>query len=157
MEWVIQWLFLLLSLGVFLYWIKHPPFRDWALVFFSTGYFSIFIAVIFVEEKSFAFPVRFLPEYFSTNVLYEFVFFPIICVLYNYTTFGSTIERAMGQAVLYSLLLTAAEFWFLKRTELIVYHRWNLMHTFISIIIFLIFTRYVLKWLGEPDPKKMRS
>jgi len=139
MDWIILWFFLIVSIFIFSIWLIKPPFKNWTHIFFFTGYFSIFIAVILTEEKYFEFPVRFLPKYFSSSILFEFLVLPIICVLFNQVTWASKITGTVGYSSLFSLILTTFEGWFLKHTHLIVYYKWSLWHTFFLYLFSLFF------------------
>lgn len=147
MEWVINWTFLILSLGILFYWIRNPPFKDWPLVFFSTGYVSIILAVVLVEKGWFSFPVRFLSEHFQSSILYEYMILPVISVFYNSTTYVSKTKGIIVQAILYSIPLTVLEFLMERHSDLIEYHKWTLVHTFISLILLFISIRYLIAFL----------
>ena len=147
MEWVIKWIFLLISLGILFYWIRNPPFKDWPLVFFSTGYFSVLIAVVLVEKGWFSFPTRFLSEHFQSSILYEYLILPVISVFYNRTTYFSKMIGILGQAILYSIPMTVIELLMEKYSDLIEYHKWTLLHTFLSLILLFVCIRYLIAFL----------
>ncbi|MEW9671126.1 CBO0543 family protein [Ammoniphilus sp. 3BR4] len=147
MEWVINWTFLILSLGILFYWIRNPPFKDWPLVFFSTGYVSIILAVVLVEKGWFSFPVRFFSEHFQSSILYEYMILPVISVFYNSTTYVSKTKGIIVQAILYSIPLTVLEYLMERHSDLIEYHKWTLVHTFITLILLFISIRYLIAFL----------
>lgn len=130
-------------MAIIIYWIFKPPFNEWALVYFMSGFIAVFIAVILVEHERFEFPIRFLSAYFSTSLLYEYLVLPISCVLFNKTSYFSSFKRSFVIACVYSIALTVAELILLLQTELIIYHNWTLLHTFVSLILFLLASKYL--------------
>lgn len=147
MEWVINWTFLIVSLGILFYWMCNPPFKDWPLVFFSTGYFSILLAVVLVEKGWFSFPVRFLSEHFQSSILYEYLILPVISVFFNRTTYFSRMIGILVQAILYSIPLTVLEFLMERYSDLIEYHKWTVLHTFLSLILIFVGIRFLIALL----------
>ncbi|WP_404452005.1 hypothetical protein LG329_16885 [Virgibacillus necropolis] len=145
MESVILWAFFIIGIALLCYSLKKLPFKEWILVYLLTSYFSIVIGVLVVEENMLYYPVKFLNEHFESNLLFEYLWFPIITIYFYRTTYHSRYFGILLQGVLYISVLTFFEMLFEKYTDIIEYHTWTWMHTFASALFLIIFIRTFVK------------
>ncbi|MBB6450730.1 hypothetical protein HNR44_002720 [Geomicrobium halophilum] len=132
--------------------LRKKPVKDWIIVFCSTGFLAPLIAKIVVKQKRLAFPIRFLPKYFNTHVLYEHLILPLFCVWFNQTTSRSKMGGMIGQALLYSGVHTVIEFVLERKTDLIIWKRWTCLHNIVSLTVIFLGSRGILftsKWLSK--------
>ncbi|KKI91743.1 hypothetical protein WQ54_12975 [Bacillus sp. SA1-12] len=142
MEMVILWLLLIIGIVLFLFSFRKPPIKHWVLIYLLASYFSIFLGVIVVEENMLTYPVKFLDQYFSSSILYEYLLFPVVCMYFYQTTYRSKLIGIIGQALLYTAALTVTEFLFERYTDLIEYLSWTWLHTFLSIFFLMLILRF---------------
>ncbi|MBD1378763.1 CBO0543 family protein [Metabacillus arenae] len=149
MEKIILWLLVIIGIILFVISFKKPPFKNWIIVFLLTSYFAEFLGVLVVEEKMLEYPKRFLSSYFSSSILYEYLLFPVVCVYFCQTTYTSKFLSIVFQCILYTSALTITEVFFEKNTDLIKYHSWTWMHTFISTFILMMFIRFLIQMINK--------
>lgn len=112
--------------------------KDWGIVFFSSAFFISFIANIIIKGNKVRHTIRFLPQYFQTSVLYEYLMLPLVCVWYNQSTYRSKIPGIIVQALLYSGIHTIIEGMLEKKTALVSWKHWTWLHNMCSLtLIFL--------------------
>ncbi|MTI81947.1 MAG: hypothetical protein FH758_13940 [Firmicutes bacterium] len=143
-EWIITWAAVIISLVALLFSLSKPPIKDWIIVYFLKAFISLNIAVFLVAQERFIFPVRFLPEVYQTSILFDLLVFPILCVLYNQTSYKSNLRSIIIQSVLYSGIMTAIEVWLERYTKLIEYINWSWLHTFAYLIITFLAVRAIM-------------
>ena len=141
MERYIQWSAIVIFAIVLAFALRQPPLKDWLLVFFLKSYLAILVSTWITAQGRIEYPARFLPQIFSNSILFEVFVFPILCVVYNQTTYRSGLKGVIGQAALYSAAMTALEFWLERNTELITYLRWSWASTFIWLFVSFLFVR----------------
>lgn len=118
--------------------LRRKNIKDWGIVFFSSGFFVSFIANIIIKGNKVKHSVRLLPNYFQTNVLYEYLMLPLVCVWYNQTTNHSWIPGIISQALLYSAIHTLIEGFLERKTDLVQWKNWDWVHNIYSLtLIFL--------------------
>ncbi len=64
------------------YLFKGSKMRENLLVFFLKGVISILLDSYVVGTKKIAYPVRPFSKIFSTNIIYDLLFFPILSVIW---------------------------------------------------------------------------
>lgn len=129
---------------------KHV--KEWGIVFFATGFVVTFLAQIVVGGKKLKYTIRPMPKYFDTNVLYEHLILPLLCVWFNQVTYHAKWWSIIGQALLYSSIHTLIEYVLEKKTDFIKWHRWKWYHNVASLMSVFIGSRGVLalfKWLSQ--------
>ncbi|MDQ0875794.1 hypothetical protein QFZ77_004453 [Paenibacillus sp. V4I3] len=151
---IIQWSVFVLSLISLLIILKKSLIGDCLYVYLITVFFSSFIPVILIEQHYYEHPVRFLSQYFSSAVLFDYLAFPTLNVLFNLTTKRSKLVGVLAQAVLYSALMTTVEFILERYTELIKYYSWTWMHSFVTLIAFFLFVRLLMSLIRTADERE---
>lgn len=77
------------------------------------------------------YPVRLLPKYYDTSILFELWVFPTLCVLYNQVTRTRGLWAIIYYAVLFSAGMTSIEYAIERESDLIKYIKWNLVYYFL--------------------------
>ncbi|MFC0272852.1 CBO0543 family protein [Metabacillus herbersteinensis] len=149
MERIILWLLLIIGIILLVFSLRKPPIKDWILIFLLASCFSIFLGVLVVEEKMLEYPISFLSEYFGSNLLYEYLLFPVVCIYFYQTTYYSRYLGITLQCVVYTSVLTIIEVLFEKYTDLIEYHTWTWIHTSISIFFLMMFIRIIVQLINR--------
>lgn len=129
--------FLLLCLN-----LRKLPIQDVFLLFLFAAYIGVILGTIVVEKEMLSYPVKpFDGEYFQSNLMFEMLLLPDICLYFYRTTFNSKWFQIIIQSVIYSGVLTLVEKLLEHYTDLITYYTWTWAYTFISVALFLILTR----------------
>lgn len=134
----------LFIIGLFLlpFTIKGKHIKDWIIIFLLKGFFSSIMDTFLIKRKKVSYPKRFLPRYFQINVLFDYLLFPITCVLFNQTTYNSNVLGIMFKALLFSIPMTAIETILEKNTKLIRFSKqWSSIHTLVSEMLTFMGTR----------------
>ncbi|WHY03241.1 CBO0543 family protein [Neobacillus sp. DY30] len=151
MERIILWSLLIIGITLLFSSLRKPPIKNWIIIFSLSSYFSTFVGVLVVEEKMLEYPVRFLSNYFSSSLLYEYLLFPVVCIYFYQTTYGSRYLNMVLQCILYTTVLTIIEVFFERYTELIKYHTWTWIYTFISTFILMMFIRFLMQLINSKE------
>jgi hypothetical protein len=140
-EWVIQWFFLIICLIALPFWLKSNYFQQWLLVYFLVATLSELITHFPISYRLFEFPVRFLPRFFESSILFDIVVFPTINVLFNWMTLLAPVKRIIILAIVISAGMTGLEYLLEKYTPLIHYYQWTALKSFVTIFLFLLVVR----------------
>ncbi|MFD2804623.1 CBO0543 family protein [Litchfieldia salsa] len=132
---------LLLGVVLLVFALRRPLILHSLLVFFVTAYFTTIIGVIVVEEKMIEYPVSFLDHYFDSSLLFEYFLFPIVNIYFYQMTYESQWIGVIVKATLLSAILTLIEYLFEVFTDLIEYHTWTWVLSFIGMFLFLLSMR----------------
>jgi hypothetical protein len=154
MDRIILWSMFIIGMVLLIFSLRKPLIKDTILVFIMKAYFSSFIGVIVVEEKMVEYPVRFLSKYFDASILFEYFLYPIMCVYFYQTTYHSSYAGIVLQCALYTAALTVIEVLCEKYTDLITYHTWTWMHSFISIFLLSLFVRIIVLLLNNIEKSR---
>ena len=149
MERTILWFLLLGGLILLYYGLRKPLTKDTIAVFLMKAYFSTFIGVIVVEEKMLEYPVGFLSGYFDSSILFEYLLYPVVCVYFYRTSYHSTYTGIIIQCALYTAAITIIEVILETYTDLITYHTWTWMYTFISVFLLSLSVRIIMLFVNK--------
>lgn len=149
MERIILWSLLIIGIALFFYSLRKPPIKDLILIFLLTSYFSIILGVLVVEEKMIEYPINFLRNYFSSSLLYEYLLLPVVSIYFYKATYYSRYPSIFLKCALYTSALTIVEVFLEKYTDLIEYHTWTWIYTFISIFFLMMFIRILMKFINK--------
>lgn len=151
MERIILWSLLIIGIALFFYSLRKPPIKDLILIFLLTSFFSIFLGVLVVEDKMIEYPINFLSNYFSSSLLYEYLLLPVVCIYFYQSTYYSRYPSMILKCALYTSVLTIIEVLLERYTDLIEYHTWTWIHSFISIFFLMMFIRISMKLINRLD------
>lgn len=116
-------------------------FRDWVVVYLFKSLIDFVWGSPVVNLKLIDYPVRLLPKFYNTCILFELWVFPIMCILYNQVTREKGLTSIVCYAVLFSAGLTAIEYPIELYTDLIHYIEWSWFTTFYTLIITFLLSR----------------
>lgn len=132
--------------------LRKLPVKDGLIIFLFASYIAVILGTIAVEEGMLYYPVKFLErKHFDSNLLFEMLILPVICLYFYRTTFQSKRFPILIQSILYSAVLTTFEFFLERYTPLIEYLKWTWVHTFISVFLFLILMRVFIGLINRKE------
>jgi len=132
---------LVVALLLLIFAVDWRYFRDWVAVFLFKSVLSFVWGSSVVERGLIEYPVRLLPGYFDTSVLFEIWVFPILCILYNQVTRERGLWPGLYYAVLLSAGMTAVEYPIELYTNLIRYIKWSWFTTFCTLTVTFLISR----------------
>lgn len=144
------------SLALLIFAVNWHYFRDWIALFFFKCTLDFIWGSAVENLDLLEYPVRLLPEYFETSLLFEAWVLPILCILYNQTTRKRGLGGIIWYALLFSALITAIEYPLELYTNLIKYKGWSwftsyytLTLTFLASRVFIAFYRWGCDYFGQ--------
>jgi len=139
-----QWIMLVaaaITLILLIFVVDWRYFRDWVVILLFKSLLDFVWGSPVENLKLIEYPVRLLPKYYDTSILFELWVFPVLCVLYNQVTR----ERGLGPIILFALLfsagMTAIEHVLEQYTDLIRYLDWSWFTTFYTLTITFLLSR----------------
>jgi hypothetical protein len=141
---LINWAVLIVSVATMVFVLKKPPIKDWIIVFFLKGFISLIGNNIFVSYGLLSYPDRLFPRIFQTTIVFDLFAFPVLCVVYNITSYKSSKAGIIVQAILYSIAATLFEVFLEVYTQVIEFHSWKWYHSFLFFISSFLVVRGVM-------------
>ena len=83
LEEIINIIAAIIGLGLFIFVVDWRYFRDWIVVFLFKGLLDFICGSPVRKLNLIEYPIRLLPHYYDTSILFELWIFPILCILYN--------------------------------------------------------------------------
>ncbi|MDU0200086.1 MULTISPECIES: CBO0543 family protein [Paenibacillus] len=151
MEYVILWAATILCFGSMFIWMLRKPIKDWLIIFLLKSVVTAITDCFIIAADLLDYPIRFFPKVFDTNIVFDFLVFPTLCVFYNITTQHSKLKSIFVQALLYSIPVTLLEFWAEKNTELITYKHWNAFVSLITLMATFLIVRGAIAIVRKVD------
>jgi len=130
-----------ITLLLLIFIVDWRYFRDWIVVFFFKCTLDFIWGGAVENLKLLEYPVRLLPKYFETSLLFEVWVFPVLCILYNQTTRTRGFGGIIWYALLFSAVMTAVEYLLELYTDLIEYHDWTWFTTFYTLMLTFLLSR----------------
>ncbi len=140
-ETIITLIAIIITLLLLIFVVDWRYFRDWIVVFLFICDLDFIWGSPVVNLKLLDYPVRLLPYYYNTSVLFELWVFPTLCVLYNQVTREKGLWPIIYYAALFSAGITAIEYPIELFTELIEYLNWSWFTSFYTIMITFLCSR----------------
>lgn len=131
----------MITLFLLIFVVDWRYFRDWVVVFLFKSVLDFAWGSPVVNLKLLDYPVRLLPHYYNTSILFELWVFPTACVLYNQVTRERGLWPIFYHAVLFSAVITAIEYPLELYTDLIKYLDWSWFTSFYTIMITFLCSR----------------
>lgn len=131
----------LITLSLLIFAVDWRFFRDWIVVFLFKSTIGFCWSSAVVKLKLITYPVRLLPHYFETFILFELWVFPVLSILYNQVTRERGLWPIVYYAILFSAGITAIEYPLELYTNLIHYIQWSWLTTFYTLIITFLLSR----------------
>ena len=129
------------TLLLFIFAVDWRYFRDWIVVFLFKGLLDFIWGSPVVTLNLIKYPIRFLPHYYETNIVFEVWVFPVLCILYNQITRERGFWPIIYYALLFSVVITAIEYPLELYTNLILYLEWSWLTTFVTLTITFLMSR----------------
>lgn len=85
-EQIIMTVSALFALFLLIFAVNWHYFRDWTVLFLYQGLLDFIWGSPVVSLKLIKYPVRLLPHYYETSILFELWVLPVLCILYNQAT-----------------------------------------------------------------------
>lgn len=130
--------------------IRKDSLRDWVIIFLLKGFLASFIDAIMTNKNLIKYPVRFMPQYFRINILFDYLLFPIMCVLFNQMTFQKSPKAILLISFILTIPMTAVEVILESKTKLITFKNgWKWYYTFISETLAFLFSRVFIAFVRK--------
>ncbi|MGO4886127.1 CBO0543 family protein [Anaerobacillus sp. MEB173] len=130
--------------------LRKPPIKDWLLVFLWNAVTNGIIDKIVVSYKTVKYPVRLLPKIFKTNILFDFLLYPIMTIIYNQLTEKDKPFFLFIKLFIFTIPMILIELLAERKTGLIKFKRgWKWYHSFISLNIKSLLTRLWIGWVRK--------
>lgn len=132
---------------------KKKPTKDWIIVFLIKAVYSIFWDTLVVKYKKVTYPVRLFPKLFKINVAFDFLLFPIACVIYNQLTYRKTnFWEIVLKAFYLSVPIIVIEIWLEKTKGFIKYKDgWNWFISFVTLTLSFWIVRLLMALIRKFD------
>ncbi|WP_378955210.1 CBO0543 family protein [Pelosinus sp. sgz500959] len=130
-----------ISLLLFIFVVDWKYFREWVVVFLFKALLDLIWGSPVVSLNLIKYPIRLLPHYYETSILFELWVFPILCILYNQVTRQRGLWPIVYYALLFSAGITAIEYPLERYTDLIEYIEWSWLTTFYTLTITFLISR----------------
>jgi len=131
----------IINLLLLIFAIDWRYFRDWVVVFLFKCVVDFIWGSPVVNLKLLDYPVRLLPQFYNTSILFELWVFPTLCVLYNQVTRERGFWPILYYAAVFSTVVTAIEYPIELYTDLIEYLNWSWFTSFYTIMITFLSSR----------------
>jgi hypothetical protein len=131
----------IITLLLLIFVVDWRYFRDWIVVYLFKCVLDFAWGSPVVNLKLLDYPIRLLPHYYNTSILFELWVFPVLCVLYNQVTRTQGLWPIIYYAVLFSAGITAIEYPIEVYTDLIEYLDWSWFTTFYTLMITFLCSR----------------
>ena len=123
-----------ITLLLFIFAINWRYFNEWIVVFLFKGLLDFIWGSPVVELNLIQYPIRLLPQFYETCILFELWVFPVLCILYNQVTRERGLWPIIYYALLFSAGITVAEYPLELYTDLIKYIQWSWLTTFFTLM-----------------------
>ncbi len=132
---------------------RKPKLNVWLTVFFLKGVISSIIDNIVVKSGRVKYPVRPLSKIFDINILYDYLFFPMLSVLWVRMSYNAKPLTMVIQSLCFSVPMSILQWVFAKKTKLFQWNNWTPLHTFVSVNFTLWIVRGFVGLLKKLEPK----
>lgn len=161
---VILRLITLVGLGGFMLFFRRGPIKDWFLVYLFKALISAITDTSVANKKLVQYPVRYFKKTFKINIVFDYVIFPLVCVLYSQATRGMSTTKGILSVFSLSIPMTIAEEMLDRYTNLIKYSRqWSWKKTLIYLTLtfwasrfFIGAVRYIDNKRGSSERERMK-
>ncbi|GGB49129.1 hypothetical protein F3157_19605 [Virgibacillus dakarensis] len=140
MEKIILRGFFALGLGLLPILFRKPS-KNLLITFFLTGFLANLLDEFMVKTRRVKYPVRLFKRFSDKSILFDFLMLPIACTLFIKATSKSKCSSIIGKAFLFSVPMTAFEWLLERKTRLIRWIRWSVVHNLISLTLYFLGAR----------------
>ncbi|OLO40436.1 hypothetical protein BTR23_08100 [Alkalihalophilus pseudofirmus] len=116
--------------GLAFFFRRKGDLKDWFLIYLFKTLISTLIDGPVIKKKYLQYPIRYMNNWFDSNIVFLYVIFPLSCVLYNQFTYKMKPVKTMLSVFLFSVPMTIAEHWLERNTNLVRFRKgWNSLYT----------------------------
>jgi len=119
-------------------------FQDWIVIFLFAGLLDFTFGSPIVTFNLIQYPIRLLPDYYQTSILFELWILPILCILYNQVIRERSFWPIVSYAILFSAGITVIEYFVELHTDLIQYIKWSWRTSFYTLTITFLISRFFI-------------
>ncbi|RXJ04386.1 hypothetical protein DS745_03100 [Anaerobacillus alkaliphilus] len=129
-------------------------YKNWVILFLLNSYVNFFIAPILAKKKVLRYPVRFLPKYYKSSIIYDYCLCSLVTVWYCRLTNQDSFKQLVLKVWLFSIPQALMERWLERHTQLIKYSKgWNWIYSLLTITSAKLVLRCFLIFLDRTDKK----
>jgi len=132
------------TLLVLIFVIDWRYFRDWIVVFLYKCVLDFVWGSPAVSLHLLEYPIRLLPQYYDTSILFELWVFPTLCVWYNQVTRKQGLWPIIYYALIFSAGIVVIEYPLERYTELIKYLKWTWFTSFYTLTLTFLSSRTII-------------
>ncbi|OIJ11475.1 hypothetical protein BKP37_15665 [Anaerobacillus alkalilacustris] len=134
--------------------IIGKDYRKWLLTFFINSYVNIFVASALASKGYLKYPVRLLPTFYKSSIIYDYFLCSTLTTLFCRTTIKDNWKRALWKVWLFALPQGLLEGVLERKTKLIKYGKgWTVFHSLLTISSAKLTIRSVMVLLDIIDQK----
>ncbi|KRD82514.1 hypothetical protein ASE51_23285 [Bacillus sp. Root147] len=130
-----------LCLFLFPFLLKKPNIKEMLIVFFSKGVLATLIDSYVVNTKKVSYPVRPFPKIFSTNIIFDILFFPLLSMAWVRQSYNDNIPKILLKSLTWSIPMSLSQWYLERNTRLFKWKKWTPFHTFGSVSFTLLTIR----------------
>ncbi|TCN25367.1 CBO0543 family protein [Mesobacillus foraminis] len=117
-----------ISGGIFL--LRKGSIKDFFLIFLFKSVVSSLIDASISKKKLVQYPYRYFKDSFKINIVFDFLIFPLVCVIYSKLTNKADTLKTVLTVFLLSVPMTIIEEILRRKTRLVKYSKkWSWFHT----------------------------
>ncbi|MBB6452685.1 hypothetical protein HNQ94_001131 [Salirhabdus euzebyi] len=125
---------------------RKPSGKLWVPFFLLNGAINHVFDKILVTRKKVKYPVRFLPNIFKINVVYDYLVCPYLSVWFCQSTYHSKLPGIITKLILFGLPQGAYEIWLERKTKTLQFRKnWRWMYSLFLVFIVKILSRGLLE------------
>ncbi|WP_339146155.1 MULTISPECIES: CBO0543 family protein [unclassified Sutcliffiella] len=144
-----------LGLGGWSLLFRKGPIKDWFLVYLFKTFITTLIDGPVTKKKLVTYPYRFLANIFETNIIFDYIIFPLLCVFYSQFTYKMKLLKTIVSVFLFSLPMTVIQEWLERNTQLVKYsRRWSWINTLSVLTMTFWSSRIFIAWIRFINQKR---
>jgi hypothetical protein len=132
-------------------------FKELLIVFFSKGVLSIVLDTYVVNSNRVQYPIRPFPKIFSTNILFDLLFFPMLSILWVRQSYHDSLPQILLKSLTWSVPMSLLQWFMEKSTNLFKWKKWSIFHTFSSVSFTLLSIRALVGIIKKIFPEESVS
>ncbi|MEK3808694.1 CBO0543 family protein [Metabacillus sp. SLBN-84] len=142
-----------LCVVLFPFAMKRSALKEVLIIFLGKGVISTLMDVFYVRTKRIAYPVRPLPHIYKTNILYDFLFFPLLSVFWIRQCYKDRLPMVLLKSLTWSVPMSIGQWYLEKTTNLFHWKRWTIFHTFGCVTFTLLAIRGLIEMVKRNEHK----
>ncbi|MFE4028299.1 CBO0543 family protein [Priestia sp. YIM B13551] len=133
--------------------VKKPKFKEMLIVFFAKGILATLIDAYAVNTNRIKYPVRPYPRIFSTNILYDLLFFPLLSMIWVRQSYEDKLPAILLKSLVWSVPMSISQWYLERNSNLFKWKKWTIFHTFASVSFTLLTIRGLAGLVKKADEK----